>query len=67
MLDDILRALDFKQSSVNMCLYFKIIETTLVLVGVCVDALLVTSNNAKLVDEFFTEMKTLNVKDVGIV
>ncbi len=67
MLDDKLRDLEFKQSSVDICLYFKIKETTLVLVGVYVDDFLVTSNNAKLFDEFFEEMKTFDVKDLGIV
>jgi hypothetical protein len=50
-----------------MCLYFKNTETALVLVGLNVDDLLVTSNNAKLIDEFFEEMKTFDVKDLGIV
>jgi hypothetical protein len=44
MLDDKLRALELKQSCVDMCLYYKSMETTIILVGVYVDDLLVTSN-----------------------
>lgn len=36
-----------------MCLYYKILKAALILVSVYVDDLLVTSNDAKMVDEFF--------------
>jgi hypothetical protein len=49
-----------------MYLYYKIMKTTLILVGVYVDDLLVTSNDAKMVNEFFEQMKTFDVKDLGI-
>jgi hypothetical protein len=58
MLDKKLRELNYKQSSVDMCLYYKIKEDTQVLVGIYDDDLLVTSNNVKLIDEFFEGMKT---------
>jgi hypothetical protein len=40
-------------------------RTTIILVGIYVDDLLVTSNNVKLIDEFFEQMKTFDVKDLG--
>jgi hypothetical protein len=50
-----------------MCLYYKITKTASVLVGIYVDDLLVKSNNAKLIGEFFEEMKAFGVKDLGVV
>jgi hypothetical protein len=51
MLSEKLQELNYKQSSGDMCLYYKIMQTTIILVGVYVDDLLVTSNNAKMVNE----------------
>ncbi len=65
MLDQKIRDLGYKQSSVDKYLYYKLMKTTLILVGVYVDDLSVTSNDVKLVDEFFEEMKTFDVKDLG--
>jgi hypothetical protein len=65
MLDEKLRALKYNQSSVDMCLYYRTTKTTVILVSIYVDDLLVTSNNAKLIDEFFEEMKAFDVKDLG--
>ena len=62
-----LRALNYCQSSVDMCLYYQTTKTTIILVGIYVDDLLVTSNYVKLVDEFFQEMKAFDVKDLGEV
>jgi hypothetical protein len=53
MLSEKLQELNYKQSSVDMCLYYKIMKTTIILVGIYVDDLLVTSNDAKMVNEFF--------------
>jgi hypothetical protein len=44
MLSEKSRKLNYKQSSVDMCLYYKIMKATLFLVGVYVDELLLTSN-----------------------
>jgi hypothetical protein len=63
MLDEKLRALKYSQSNVDMCLYYRTTKTTIILVGIYVDDLLVTSNNVKLIDEFFEQMKTFDVKD----
>jgi hypothetical protein len=66
MLSEKLQELNYKQSSVDMCLYYKIMKTTIILVGIHVDDLLVTSNDAKMVNEFFEQIKTFDVKDLGI-
>jgi hypothetical protein len=66
MLSHKLRELKYKQSSVDMCLYYKITKSALILVGVYVDDLLVTSNETILVDEFFDQMKAFDVKDLGV-
>jgi hypothetical protein len=65
MLDEKLRTLNYSQASVDMCLYYQTTKTTIILVAIYVDDLLVTSNNAKLVDEFFEQMKAFDVKDLG--
>jgi hypothetical protein len=67
MLDDKLRSMKFKQSSVDACLYYKIIKNTTILVGVYVDDLLVTANDEESIEDFFKEMKAFDVKDLGIV
>ncbi len=66
MLSQKLQELNYKQSSVEMCLYYKIVKTTLILVGIYVDDLLVTSNDVKMVNEFFEQMKNFDIKDLGI-
>jgi hypothetical protein len=65
MLDVKLRELKYKQSSVDMCLYYKIMKTTLMLAGVYVDDSLVTSNDVKIIDEFFEQTEAFDVKDLG--
>ena len=64
MLDEKLRTLNYSQSSVGMCLYYQT-TYTIILVGIYVDDWLVTSNNVKLVDEFFEQMKAFDVKHLG--
>jgi hypothetical protein len=66
MLDAKMREMKYKQSSVDMCLYYKLMNATIILVGIYVDDLLVTSNNVQLVDEFFQDMKAFDVKDLGL-
>jgi hypothetical protein len=66
MLSEKHQELNYKQSSLDMCLYYKIMKTTIILVGIYVDDLLVTSNDAKMVHDFFEQMKTFDVKDLGI-
>jgi hypothetical protein len=41
-------------------------NTTIILVGIYVDDLVI-SNNVKLVEEFFQEMKAFDLKDLGLV
>jgi hypothetical protein len=66
MLSEKLQEVNYKQSSVDICLYYKIMKTTVILVGVYVDDLLVTSNDAKMLNEFFEKMKTFASKFLGI-
>ncbi len=49
------KELTYKQSSVYMCLYYKIMKTTIILVGIYVDDLLEKSNNAKMVNDFLNK------------
>ena len=49
-----------------MCLYYKYKSETCTVVGVYVDALLVTGTEQSAVD-FFAEMSTLSIKDLGAV
>ena len=58
---------EFEQCKTDMCLYFKRLKKDLVIVGVYVDDLLVTASKPHLVDEFFRDMKVLQIKDLGIV
>ena len=57
----------FEQCKTDMCLYFKKLKKDLVVVGIYVDDLLVTATKPHLVDEFFQDMKILQIKDLGIV
>ena len=50
-----------------MCLYYKYKGETCTVVGVYVDDLLVTGTEQSAVDEFFAEMSSLSIKDLGIV
>ena len=49
-----------------MCLYYKYKSETCTVVGVYVDALLVTGTEQSAVD-FFAEMSSLSIKDLGAV
>ena len=51
----------------DMCLYYKRDGTELVIVGVYVDDLLATGTSAAVVEDFFAELKTLSIKDLGRV
>ena len=58
---------DFKQTQTDLCLYFKWCEKDLIIVGVYLDDLLVTSTATSLVDQFFEDLQTLKVKNLGVV
>jgi hypothetical protein len=49
-----------------MCLHYKTTNDTQILVGVYVEDLLATSDNVRLVDKFFEDMTTYDVKDLGV-
>ena len=57
----------FEQCTTDMCLYYKYKGETCTVVGVYVDDLLVTGTEQSAVDEFFAEMSSLSIKDLGIV
>jgi hypothetical protein len=59
--------LGFSQCKTDLCLYYKRMGQDIILVGVYVDDLLSTATQTSLVKEFFDEMKTLDVKDLGTV
>ena len=50
-----------------MCLYFKYEGNKCTVVGVYVDDLLVTGTESSAVDNFFTDMACLSIKDLGVV
>ena len=51
----------------DMCLYYKYKNESCTVVGVYVDDLLVTGTEQSAVDEFFAEMSSLSIKDLGVV
>eukprot|EP00644_Phytophthora_capsici_P016293 jgi/Phyca11/117864/e_gw1.34.274.1 len=57
----------FKQSLTDMCVYCRLKEGVLIVVGVYVDDLLVTGTQQNAVDAFFGELTGLAVKDLGSV
>ena len=50
-----------------MCLYFNYKGKICTVVGVYVDDLLVTCTRQSAVDEFFKDMASLSIKDLGIM
>lgn len=67
MLHDTLVKLGFVQCYTDSCLYSKGDSTTITLVGVYVDDLLVIAKRVCNVNQFFSDMKVLEVKDLGEV
>ena len=67
LLDSKLRQSGYQQCTTDMCLYFKYKGKTCTVVGVYVDDLLVTGTEQSAVDEFFKDMISLSIKDLGIV
>ena len=57
----------YVQCKTDLCLYYKKIESDLIIVGVYVDDLLTTATKISLVETFFEDLKELKVKDLGIV
>ena len=51
----------------NLFLYFKRKGCDIAIVGVYVDALLVTATNPQLFEDLLTSLKSLEVKDLGVV
>lgn len=62
-----LRQGGFQQCTKDTYLYYKYKGDVCTVVGVYVDDLLVTGTKQSIVDDFFVAMKTLSIKDLGIV
>uniref|UniRef100_A0AAV1UNM5 Reverse transcriptase Ty1/copia-type domain-containing protein n=1 Tax=Peronospora matthiolae TaxID=2874970 RepID=A0AAV1UNM5_9STRA len=50
-----------------MCLYWKVDDGQLVVVGVGVDDLLATGTDTAAVDRFFNQLGSLSIKDLGVL
>lgn len=59
--------LAFTQCMTDMCLYVKYVGDNVVVVSIYVDDLLVTGTCDAIVDQFFEDMKTLEIKALGYV
>nr|CCA22025.1 pol polyprotein putative [Albugo laibachii Nc14] len=57
----------FERCITDMCLYYRDIDENIMVVGVYVDDLLVTSTRANLIQEFFRSLSSLSIKQLGAV
>ncbi|KAE9257674.1 hypothetical protein PR003_g35200, partial [Phytophthora rubi] len=64
---NILLSLGSRQRYSDSCLYVKIEEDDMTLVGVYVDDILVTTTSVEKVDKFFQDMQVVELKDLGVV
>ncbi|KAG2927782.1 hypothetical protein PC110_g1843 [Phytophthora cactorum] len=67
MLHEILLSLGFRQCYTDSCLYIKDETDGKTLVGIYVDDVLGTGTSVQKVDEFFEDMKVVELKDLGVV
>nr|CCA18616.1 PREDICTED: similar to pol polyprotein putative [Albugo laibachii Nc14]CCA20572.1 PREDICTED: similar to pol polyprotein putative [Albugo laibachii Nc14] len=67
LLRDTLLKIDFVQCIQDPCLFYKADEDGVAIVGVYVDDLLITGTTVERIDQFFTDIKVLDLKDLGIV
>nr|CCA20945.1 PREDICTED: similar to pol polyprotein putative [Albugo laibachii Nc14] len=67
LLCDTLLKIDFVQCIHDPCAFYKADEHGMTIVGVYVDDLLITGTTVERIDQFFTDMKVLELKDLGIV
>ncbi|KAE9246385.1 hypothetical protein PF004_g4823 [Phytophthora fragariae] len=67
LLQSILLSLGSRQCYSDSCLYVKIEEDDMTLVGVYVDDILVTTTSVEKVDKFFQDMQVVDLKDLGVV
>ena len=58
---------NFKQCTTDMCSYVKQTDENVTVVGVYVDDLLVFGTTNEVVGQFFDDMKSLEIKDLGVV
>ena len=59
--------LGFSQCTTDMCLYVKEIDEDITIVWVYADNLLVIGTSSKAVEQYFTSMLSLEIKDLGVV
>nr|CCA26269.1 hypothetical protein CLUG_05877 [Albugo laibachii Nc14] len=59
--------IDFVQCIHDPCAFYKADEDGMTIVGVYVDDLLITGTTVERIVQFFTDMKVLELKDLGIV
>jgi hypothetical protein len=67
MLHGQLITIGYTRCKTDLCLYYKREANHISVVGIYVDDLLATATSAYLVDDLFTRLKTLEVKDLGVV
>nr|CCA27058.1 putative polyprotein [Albugo laibachii Nc14] len=67
LLHEYLSEAGFEQCITDMCLYYKVIDENIIVVGVYVDDLLVTSTRADLIQDFFCNLSSLSIKQLGEV
>lgn len=62
-----LTKIGFVQCITDSCVFYKVDGRDMVLVGVYVDDIIATGKAPALVDQFFTDMKELQLKDLGVL
>jgi len=67
LLHEELIRLGYSRCMTDLCLYFKRFDKDIAVVGIYVDDLLAAATNGELIDDLFSKLKSLEVKDLGIV
>jgi hypothetical protein len=67
LLHDELIRLGYSRCMTDLCLYFKRSNKDIAVVGIYVDDLLVTATDGRLINDLFKNLKSLEVKDLGVV
>jgi hypothetical protein len=57
----------YTRCKTDLCLYYKREDANISVVGIYVDDLLATATSASMTNELFTNLKALDVKDLGVV
>jgi hypothetical protein len=67
LLHDELIRLGYSRCITDLCLYYKRSNKDIAVVGIYVDYLLATATDGRLVNDLFRNLKSLEVKDLGVV